>query len=238
MKYIITYLGSQKKKRLKKTIKRKKNTGKLKKKSREKMVTRVRTHVNPLNFIEKLPKKALKDLFKDPLLPIDVEIGFGKGKFIQHYASTKTNRNIIGVEVRKPLVEELIQRVNKESNTNLCAIHGTDTQIFESIISENSIEKCFVFHPDPWLKKRHYKRRVINERFIKTLHKKLKIEGMLYISTDVETLFQDMNELLIKSDLFKATEDKDFWQNTYYTHWDKFSKEDQRKTYKQTYIKI
>ena len=202
------------------------------------MVTRVRTHVNPLNFIEELPKKELKDIFKTPEFPLDLEIGFGKGKFIQNYANTHKNRNILGVEVRKPLVDELKERIKKENQTNIHAIHGTDKQIFESIIKDQSLEKCFVFHPDPWLKKRHYKRRVINPNFIKVIHKKLIKKGKLYISTDVESLFETMNEQLIKSNLFKTTEEKDFWESTYYTHWDKFSKEDHRKTYKKTYIKI
>jgi tRNA (guanine-N7-)-methyltransferase len=202
------------------------------------MVTRVRTHVNPLNFIDQLPKQELADLFEDPTLPLDLEIGFGKGKFIQQYAIQYKNRNIIGVEVRKPLVEELKQRCKSTNHPNLTPIHGTDKQVFEAIIKDNSIEKCFIFHPDPWLKKRHFKRRVINPTFINTIHKKLKKDGKLYISTDVETLFKDINTQLTQSQKFKPTTDQPFWQTTYTTHWDKFSQTDQRILNKQTYIKI
>ena len=202
------------------------------------MTTRVRTHVNPLTFIYPLEEIELDSYFESNTHEYEIEIGFGRGIFIEHYATQNPNKNIIGVEVRKPLVEELNKRCKEKKISNILAIHGSDKQLFKNIIKDNSITKCFIFHPDPWLKNRHHKRRIINQEFLSTVYKKLKSNGKLYISTDVESLFEDMCTKIENSKLFKKATDTHFWENNYSTHWDKFSKKENRSRNKIIFTKI
>ena len=85
----------------------------------------------------------------------------------------------------------------------------------------------FIFHPDPWLKKGHHKRRFVRPDNLNLIIKKLSPGGKIYVSTDVESLWESMTETLEESSL-KEVEDTHFWDEVYTSHWDKFSIEDKR----------
>ena len=191
---------------------------------------RVRTHTNPLNINHR---------FDDVVLPenpvaLDIEIGFGKGVFLNHWATQNPQHHVVGIEVRKQMVVLLEEKLTLNPCSNISIYHGNGQFFLEDVPEDNSVDRLFIFHPDPWFKKRHHKRRVITEPFIHLIAKKLKPQGKLYLSTDVEPLFIDMNDQLTNTRLFKAVEDT-FWQTMYKTHWGEFSKENNRATFKQAY---
>jgi len=192
---------------------------------------RVRTHTNPFNLHKRLEKIDLFKIFPKFSGKIDLEIGFGRGVFLRNYANENPNKFIIGVEVRKQIVNILQKRLTKEASTNVYLVHSSATILLEDIIKESSIETVFIFHPDPWFKKRHHKRRVINTSLLSLLEKKLTPNGKIYLSTDIKELDDDMSNIFKKHPKFKKLSSPDFWNNTYKTHWNIFSIKDDRKEF-------
>jgi tRNA (guanine-N7-)-methyltransferase len=188
---------------------------------------RVRTHTNPLNFHERLKSLNLEAIFPTSSDALDFEVGFGRGIFLRHWAKTFPERNIIGVEVRKNIVSILNERIKKENIENTHLIHGSAEIALEDTLADHSLDNIFVFHPDPWFKKRHHKRRVVRPQFLKLAAKKLKPGGKLYVSTDVTPLWEGMMESISESP-FKEVKDEKFWTDIYTTHWHTYREEENR----------
>ncbi len=197
-------------------------------------MARVRTHTNPLNIKHRFDKSLLKHL--DSTRPLDVEIGFGRGVFLRSWATQNPDRNIVGIEVRKQMVDILDKRINDPFLPNALIFHGNGSCFVEDCIKDFSIDRIFVFHPDPWFKKRHHKRRLIQKEFLQLIFKKLKPEGLLCVSTDVEELWKSMNDDILKNG-FKITNDIDFWDNSYNSHWQDFSIKEKRYLFQNSFIK-
>ena len=175
----------------------------------------------------------LYEVFPDYQGCLDVEIGFGTGLFGRSWASLHPQRHLIGLEIRKEAVKVAIQR--SEALKNLALIHAKGEIFLEDCLEDESIDHLFLFHPDPWFKHYHHKRRVIQPSFLKIIREKLKKTGKFYISTDVEDLWIYMKEILISSLLFKEVEDFDFWDYYYKTEWNILSKTQKRSEYYGTF---
>lgn len=197
---------------------------------------RIRTHTNPLNFHQEIIPSNYNDIIEKLPSRIDVEIGFGRGVFIRNYAKQHTNRTILGIEVRKQMVALLQERLTANAITNAHLIWGNGEHIINGLIQPQQIENLFIFHPDPWFKKKHHKRRVITDQFISIIKEKLAPNGSIHISTDVSELFDDMCEKLASADWLIPKYNHPFWTNSYQTHWDSFSERDNRKTHAATYM--
>lgn len=186
---------------------------------------RVRTHTNPFNFYTRMTPISFDEVFGESVDSIDLEVGFGRGIFLRRYAALHPDRKVVGVEIRKAIVDILDQRVQEEGLKNVHLVHGSGSLFLEDCVPDHFLDRVFVFHPDPWFKKRHHKRRVVNTSFLDLLSKKMKPEGMLYISTDVTPLWEAMSECLEAHSAFSEEKDSHFWEHEYLTHWSEFSKE-------------
>ena len=134
----------------------------------------MRQHVNPLskNFqeIENLP--PLKEMFKDPYLPLHLDIGCASGDFLFDLAMENNDWNYFGIEIREKLVKNAKLRLRDKNIQNLKFVFGNANNIFSAPESRFLIEfaKSISFYfPDPWFKKKHHKRRVIQTEFINIL---------------------------------------------------------------------
>ncbi len=198
---------------------------------------RVRTHANPFSYTERT-----KNIDYSLLLPknifLDFEIGSGQGFFLKEYAIKHSERNIIGTEIRKPLFLRLKNELISQNIKNAIILNSRAEFCIEDNILDNSIDKFFIFHPDPWLKNKHHKRRIINNDFLNLMYKKLKNGGKIYISTDVETLWLDMNKIINLNKKFTKLDFDPFWEEDYFTDWSIFSKNDNRKNFFGTFCKI
>jgi tRNA (guanine-N7-)-methyltransferase len=161
-------------------------------------MSRIRHHVNPLNFKKELKPLNLEDTFNNNN-PVDLEIGSGFGKFLIEKAIKNPERNIVGLEIRLPLVEEVAIKIKEKNLKNVIILNASINQHVDILFSENSIENIYLFFPDPWFKKRHVKRRVINKTLIGKLNKIQKKEANLYVWTDVEKLMIYMDENINES---------------------------------------
>ncbi len=185
---------------------------------------RIRNHTNPLNFRDRLNHFA-KLVDRSTFDALDFEIGFGRGRFVESYAMRHSNRFTVAVEVRKNMVELFKERVDMP---NILPIWGTAHICLEDVIPDNSLSRVFIFHPDPWFKKRHFKRRVVQDDLLILLQQKLITNGMIYISTDVNELYMAMLDTCRRCQGYQLLADDPFWETDYQTHWSMFSELDQR----------
>ena len=158
----------------------------------------MRQHVNPLsnNFeqIEKIP--PLTEMFDDYKFNLHLDIGCAAGEFLFDLALVNPNWNYLGIEIREKLVKTAKLRVKEREIKNLYFLFGNANNILNNfqgkLILQNVKSISFNF-PDPWFKKRHNKRRVIQPEFINILSNSLQKGSIIFIKTDVKDLFDYMD---------------------------------------------
>ncbi len=175
----------------------------------------MRQHVNPLskNFhgIDIIP--PCNEIFADPDLPLHLDIGSAAGDFLFDLAVENSKWNYLGIEIRQKLVENAKFRKGESEIKNLYFAFENANNIF--IKSEykfllqrlNSISFNF---PDPWFKKKHHKRRVIQPDLISRLSNLISKESLIFIKTDVKELFEYMNFTILSNLKFRKLENSDF----------------------------
>ena len=116
--------------------------------------------------------------------PVFLEIGSGKGEFISEYALLHSDWNFIGFELKQKRVEIILRKLNLEKHNNVrVATIKIDAEI-EKIIQSGSVAGVFIQHPDPWPKRKHFKRRLVQQDLIDALSKIIIPKGFIQISTD------------------------------------------------------
>ena len=158
----------------------------------------MRQHVNPLsrNFkeIEKIP--SLVEMFGNSKLNLHLDIGCASGEFLFDLALFNNSWNYLGIEIREKLVKNAKLKVREREIKNLYFVFGNAFNILNDVQNElilRNLKSISFYFPDPWFKKRHYKRRVIQPEFIDILSNSLQIGSLIFIKTDVKDLFDYMN---------------------------------------------
>jgi tRNA (guanine-N7-)-methyltransferase len=206
----------------------------------------MRQHVNPLskNFkeFERIP--SFNEMFGNPTLNLHLDIGCAGGDFLFDLALFNTSWNYLGIEIREKLVKTAKLKVKEKEIENLYFVFGNANNILNDVQSKFFIEnvKSISFNfPDPWFKKRHYKRRVIQPEFINTLSKYLQKGSLIFIKTDVKDLFNYMDYII--SSNFKTIDTKDlnysttFNPNKVKTNREKYVTINQLEIFERIYIK-
>jgi tRNA (guanine-N7-)-methyltransferase len=175
----------------------------------------MRQHVNPLsknfNEIERIP--SFIEIFGDPKLNLHLDIGCAAGEFLFDLALVNTSWNYLGIEIREKLVKTAKLKVREREIKNLYFVFGNANNILNDAQSKFIIKnvKSISFNfPDPWFKKRHYKRRVIQPEFINTLSNLLQKGSLIYIKTDVKDLFDYMDYTILSNINFKTLDKNNF----------------------------
>lgn len=190
---------------------------------------RVHQHVNPLSpYFRQAPKPVDVGIFADPELPLHLDIGCARGRFILRMAAAQPDWNYLGVEIREPLVIEANEIAAEAGLTNLhyyfCNAMLWLDRLLADVPSER-LQMVTIQFPDPWFKKRHAKRRMVNEELVEAVVNKLAIGGKVFVQTDIEFLAEEMfalfrerpelreeplteNPFPIKTEREKAVEDK------------------------------
>ena len=161
---------------------------------------RVHQHVNPLApFYRQAPRPIdLAADFADPSLPLHLDIGCARGRFLLRMAECEPRWNFLGVEIREPLVAEANRIAGEHSLTNLhyefCnAMLWLDHLIKD--IPSGILQMVTIQFPDPWFKKKHAKRRMVNSELIEAILEKLSVDGRIFVQTDIEPLADEMFKL-------------------------------------------
>jgi tRNA (guanine-N7-)-methyltransferase len=128
--------------------------------------------------------------------PRTLEIGFGNGDHLAMLASAHPERDFIGVEVHPPGVGHLLQLAERSGLANLRVIRHDAIAVLEQQIGVETLEEILVLFPDPWPKKRHHKRRLVEPRFAGLAASRLRVGGVLGLATDWTPYAQQMVEVL------------------------------------------
>ena len=138
--------------------------------------------------------------------PRVLEIGFGNGDSLVALASEQPERDFIGVEVHEPGAGHCLLRIEETGITNLRLIVHDALDVLEEQIPPASLERLNLYFPDPWPKKRHHKRRIVNERFLTLAASRLAANGTLNLATDWEDYARHIDVTLAASPLFRLDE--------------------------------
>jgi tRNA (guanine-N7-)-methyltransferase len=134
--------------------------------------------------------------------PVTLEIGFGMGKSLVEMAAKSPETNFIGIEVHRPGVGACLSDAGELALTNLRVYQHDGVEVMADSIGEQSIDCIQLFFPDPWHKKKHHKRRIVQADFVQSIRQHLKIGGVFHMATDWENYAEHMLEIMQNSEGF------------------------------------
>jgi tRNA (guanine-N7-)-methyltransferase len=128
--------------------------------------------------------------------PLVLEVGFGMGQSLAEMAAAAPETNYLGIDVHRPGVGRLLHSLQEQGINNVRVYCDDAVPVLRECIAEASLDGVQIFFPDPWHKKRHHKRRLIQAAFIDLLRSRLKPGGFLHLATDWENYAEQMLALL------------------------------------------
>lgn len=134
--------------------------------------------------------------------PVHLEIGIGNGHTLVAMASEHPQHNYIGIEVHRPGVGNALLQIEKTGLQNVRLICEDAVEVLKHSIPDHSLSAVYIFFPDPWHKKRHHKRRLVQAEFVNLLKAKLKPGGRLHMATDWEDYANSMLQVMSEVDGF------------------------------------
>ncbi|CAL4324581.1 tRNA (guanine-N(7)-)-methyltransferase [Buchnera aphidicola (Periphyllus testudinaceus)] len=171
----------------------------------------INLHKNKLNLDEYFNNKS----------PIILEIGFGFGESLVNCAKKYKNLNFLGIEVYIPGICFCLNNIYSLNLNNVKIFYGNAINFFEYNIKNIFFNRINIFFPDPWPKRKHHKRRIIQKKIIKKISKNLILNGFFHILTDSFSYFQSIQKIFNKLDQFKdESKIMNFYffnKNTFYT---------------------
>jgi tRNA (guanine-N7-)-methyltransferase len=137
--------------------------------------------------------------------PLCVEIGFGNGECLAKLAAENSDKDYIGIEVHRPGVGHLIIQLEQQGLQNVRIYCHDAIEILTNNLADNSLSAVYLFFADPWPKKRHHKRRIVQTSFVDLLAKKLESGGYFHAATDWENYAEHMLAVLSVDERFSST---------------------------------
>lgn len=138
----------------------------------------------------------LSQVFKREDSPKILEIGFGMGETTAKIAQTLPHCDFLAAEVHTPGVGALLKLIEEEALTNIRIIQHDVVEVLQNMLPDATLNGVHIFFPDPWHKKRHHKRRLIQAEFLKLLCSKLKVGGYIHVATDWQEYAEWVLEVL------------------------------------------
>ncbi len=181
---------------------------------------RIRSFVRREGRLTKGQQRALDELFprygislQQGKLDFDVlfrrnafrvlEIGFGNGASLAEMAMNHPENDYLGIEVHRPGVGNLLLQIEKQGLNNIRVSNDDAVEVLEQQISDATLDAVYLFFPDPWHKKKHHKRRIVQPTFVQLLRRKLKPGGIFHMATDWENYAEHMQEVMSAAEGFE-----------------------------------
>lgn len=147
------------------------------------------------NFILSYPVGDLRQYFEKPEQPLTVEIGFGMGRSLVQMASANPERNFVGIEVHVPGIAQCVYEAGIANLNNLKVLDADAIHVLKAM-PDHSINCIQLYFPDPWQKKRHFKRRFVAHERMALVEEKLEMGGTFHSATDWEPYAEWMLDVL------------------------------------------
>ena len=128
--------------------------------------------------------------------PVEVELGIGKGRFLIDSAQRRPQVNFFGVEWARKYLRVALERCDKRGLENVRFIRADAREFVEFFLPANSVQAFHLYFPDPWPKKRHHKRRLFDDAFLREVTRTLRVGGVLRLATDHDDYFETMIAVL------------------------------------------
>lgn len=128
--------------------------------------------------------------------PLTLEIGFGNGDNLVDMAQRMPEQNFLGIEVHEPGVGHCLLNVVNNNIANVRLMRHDAVEVLQAMIEDHSLARVNLFFPDPWPKKRHHKRRIVQPDFVRLLAKKLSPNGIFHVATDWENYAEHITEVM------------------------------------------
>src|SRR5260221_12487764 len=175
---------------------------------------RVHKHVIPLSpFYRQEPKPVdISAVFARPELPLHLDIGCARGRFLLRMAEVQPDCNYLGVEIREPLVDEANRLATEAGLANLYYAFCNAMLWLDKLLAEvppGQLQMVTIQFPDPWFKKKHAKRRMVNEEMVTTIVRHLAPDGKIFVQTDIEFLAEEMFQLFRENECLREIAIKD-----------------------------
>jgi len=132
-----------------------------------------------------------------------LEIGFGNGESLAEIAANHPEQDFIGIEVHRPGVGHLLRQLEARDLDNVRVITHDAVEVLKAQIPDADLDAVYLFFPDPWPKKRHHKRRIVQPGFVQLLRRKLKVGGIFHLATDWEDYAEHMLEVMRGAEGFR-----------------------------------
>ena len=139
--------------------------------------------------------------------PVVMEIGFGNGSLLAGQSLQHPEFNFIGIEVHRPGVGRLLQQLLTQGTVNVRVSDQDAMRLLEQRIPEHSLYAMWLYFPDPWPKKRHHKRRIVNQRCLDLVARALKENGVLHMATDWQDYAEHMQAAISNHGAFRLVTD-------------------------------
>lgn len=174
-------------------------------------------------------------------LPIELEIGSGKGLFLTHAATQNPSHQFIGLELATRYAKDCQAKIEKLGLSNACFIASDAVAVIDQDVADQTLTAVHVYFPDPWWKSKHKKRRVLSEQTIRNIERTLKVGGELHFWTDVLDYYEqtlEMIDAITKLDgPFFVSEPKSDHDMDYRTHFERRTRRNGLPVYRSRYVK-
>jgi len=138
---------------------------------------------------------CLADVF-DNAHPVEIEIGTGKGTFVLARAAARPEVNFLGIEWAKAYCHYTADRVRRAGLSNVRMLRADAATLFAAALPEASVQRVHLYFPDPWPKRRHHRRRLVQPGFVDRARRALRLGGQLLIVTDHLDYFEQIRRVL------------------------------------------
>ena len=167
----------------------------------------MRQHVNPLSQFFQLPLSlpSKNVLFKKSHYPIHLDIGSAKGEFLIELATKYPDWNFVGLEIREPLVSLCEKKRRKLELNNLKFLFCNVNVSLDEWLSDldyGQLKRVSIQFPDPWFKRKHFKRRVLKTNILNSIAKAMSKDGEIFIQSDIFKLIESMTNTIDKNRYF------------------------------------
>lgn len=171
---------------------------------------RVRQHVNPLSdkYHTQVGEIDWAAIFANPNQPLHIDVGCAKGYFVNQMATLQPDWNFLGLEIRAPLVDYALQQRDRAGFQNLhflfCNANTSLADLLQTL-PPKTLQQVSIQFPDPWFKKRHQKRRVVQPALVQALAAHLPSGGRVVLQSDVEEVAVEMCDRFAENAAFQRT---------------------------------